>query len=347
METIPFPREIRSCPGRALWVTSGGTLYASRRLEIHRSLDRGRTWELDARVATPSWRRLACAARLGARLLRQDVQAFVVTPDGARLAVGPDGIHRADAGSAEMRRIFELQRGSRPIHLTSHPSGRVLFGEYGDNAERREVHLYVSDDGRRFDVGHTLPAGEARHVHNLLWDDEIGAYWLLVGDYGREPGIGLLDADLSHVTWVVRGSQQVRAVGAIVERGAILFGTDTETEANHIVRLEKSTGRMTVLREISGTSLYAGRYGSWRMLSTCVEPSPVHTDRSARLYASPDGENWSEAAALPKDAWSPRFFQFGTLVLPKAEAGAPLAMVAGQAVAGLDDRLRVLDVSGA
>ncbi|HEX6851062.1 MAG TPA: hypothetical protein VF139_06610 [Candidatus Polarisedimenticolaceae bacterium] len=328
--------------GRALWVSEGGTLHVARRHTVLRSEDLGKRWVVDCVVPAAAWRRAACAPRLLARLFRHDVQAFVVRRDGSRLAVARDGVYLARHGETAMQRVFAFQRGSRPINLSVHPSGRVLFGEYGDNAERREVHVYASDDGRHFEVAYTFPAGEIRHVHNLIWDPHLGSYWVLVGDYRHEPGVGLFDADLSRVTWVLRGTQHARAVGAIVEPDALIFGTDSETEPNAIIRLEKATGRTTTLAAIPGSSLYAARFGDLRVVSTCVEPSRVNPDRSACVFVSRDGADWRPAARYRKDPWSLRYFQFGTVVLPQAEGRAPVAMFSGQAVAGFDDRVRIV-----
>jgi hypothetical protein len=333
--------ETASCRGRALFVRADGRIYVSRRYAIYRSDDRGGTFTLDCAVPTPAWRGIAAAPRAVARLLRQDVYALVVLGDGARLAIARHGIYRAEPGSTAMTRVYEVWRGSRPLNLAVGGGGRIVFGEYGDNPERREVHVYASDDGRRFEVAHTFEPGDVRHVHNLIWDEDLAKYWIFVGDYGREPGIGLMDADLSHLVWVARGSQQARAVSAIVEPDALVFGTDTETERNGIVRLDKVTGEATRLRDIPGTSLYATRFGGLRMISTCVEPSVVNPDRNAALFASVDGESWSEVAAFRKDALPFRYFQFGTIVLPYAGPAAPV-IFSGQALRGLDDRVRIV-----
>lgn len=333
--------EAGSCPGRALAVGADGSLYISRRYAIHRSDDGGRSFALDCTVPAPDWRRIATAPRTLARLLRHDVYSLVVLEGGARLAIARHGIYRAEPGSTTMVQVYDLRRGSRPLNLAVGGRGRVVFGEYGDNPDRHEIHVYASDDGRHFEVAHSFAAGDVRHVHNLIWDAYLEKYWVFVGDYGREPGIGLMDADLSGVAWVARGTQQARAVGAIVEPGTLVFGTDTETELNHIVRLDKATGETTNLHDLSGSSLYATRFGSLRMISTCVEPSSVNPDRSARLFASLDGDAWSEVAAFRKDRLSFRYFQFGTIVLPSA-GPASSAMFSGQAIAGLDDQVRIV-----
>ena len=330
------------CPGRALLIGRDGRLYISRRYDILRSEDRGRSWQLDARVPAPAGRRTVTLSRLAARLLRHEIAALVLLSDGTRVAIARSGIHRAGPQQIEMTPAFVIRRGSRPLNLAVGENDRVVFGEYGDNPQRHEMHLYASDDrGTRFEVAYTFAAGDVRHIHNLLWDAELARYWVFVGDYDAEPGIGLLDRDLSHLDWVVRGSQQCRVVAAVLEPDVLVFGTDSDIDRNHIVRLEKSSVRITTLCDIPGTSLHATRIGDWRAISTCVEPSSINTGRQAVLYVSRDGDAWEASAAYAKDPWPFGFFQYGNLVLPYASDAGDLAMLSGQAVRGLDGRVRI------
>ena len=40
---------------------------------------------------------------------------------------------------------YKITRGTRPLHITAIPDGKVYWGEYFDNASRDEVHIYASD----------------------------------------------------------------------------------------------------------------------------------------------------------------------------------------------------------
>lgn len=335
---------IARCRGRALYLGKDGAVYVGRGYRIYRSDDWGKSWALDSQVPAPAWRAGAALVRPGARLLRHYVAGLAVLSDGTRIAVARDGLYRARRGEVRMTRAFAVTRGSRPLNVTADRDDRVLFGEYGDNAARHEIHLYVSRDrAERFDVGYTFPRGAIRHVHNVLYDRFLDKYWVLVGDYGAEPGIGLLDRDLSHLEWVLQGSQSARAVAAVVEEDCLLFGTDTELELNRILRLDKGSGRTSALADIEGTSLHATRFGAVRAISTCVEPSRINRSSEARLYVSTDTERWSAAAAYPKDPLPFRLFQFGTLVLPHSEHAGSRGLFSGQAVSGLDGQALLAD----
>lgn len=333
---------LREVPGRALCVGADGSMHVADGHRVLRSTDWGRTWTVDCTVPAPRWKAALSRAGVAARLLRHYVAALRVLSDGTRVCVARDGIYRAGPGQVQMRRVFAITRGSRPLSLTVDPDDRVLFGEYGANAERREVHVYASDPGgERFDVLHTFAAGDVRHVHNVIYDPHCDKHWILVGDYGHEPGIALLDRDGSQLHWVARDGQQTRAAAAIVESDGLLYGTDTELEQNWIIRLDRATGRRTKLYRIEGSSLFAARFGQVRLVSTCVEPSTINRSHAAFLHASVDGDRWREIDRCEKDFWSLKLFQFGLVVLPHSDFAGPRGMYSGQAVRGLDNRTRI------
>lgn len=337
--------------GRALFIGESGSLYIARGYSIHRSDDCGRSWVLDCRVPARGWRPLAAQLTLAARVLRFNVQALQVLPDGARVAVVRDGIYRAEAGEVEMSRTWAVTRGSRPINLAA-DGNRVLFGEYG-GAEMDQVHvrIYRSDDGgRHFEPAYEFPKGDIHHIHNIVVDRYANHYWVLAGDHGRTPGIGVLSKDCRHLDWVERGSQMVRAVNVLVRPDCLLYGSDSELEPNYLVRLDKTTGRREQIMPLDGSSLYAADFGELGVISTCVEPSRVNQDRQASLYGSVDGANWERLVSLRKDGWQTglfqvdsrltQLFQFGLIVLPNIQCRKPVCgMFSGQALAKHHDRV--------
>ena len=333
------------CLGRALYVGKDNRLYVSQRYRIFRSDDWGQTWRPDCFVPSSGWKPLAAGMRLAARLLRHEVAAFEVLSDGARIAVVRDGLYRAEPGQTRMTRVFRITRGSRPLNLAV-DGARVLFGEYGDAYQDCEAFIYISEDGgRTFDVGYRFPAGSIRHVHGVQVDPYRDTYWVLVGDYDRQPGIGALSKDLRTLEWLNRGSQQCRAVRALIEPDRLIYGTDSDQEQNFIVGMDKSGGKITKLLQVEGSSLYAAAFGPVRVISTCVEPNPICRSRECSLYASRDGFDWRRGAVHCKDRHHPTFFQFGALVLPYAYNNRPRGMFSGQAVKLGDDRVSLVEFS--
>jgi hypothetical protein len=329
--------------GRALYVGRGGEVYVARRYQIYRSDDWGGTWRLDSFVPGRGWEPLVTKSRLGARLLRYDIAAFQVLGDGSRIAVARDGLYRAEPGALRMSRVFRISRGSRPLNLAIDGS-RVLFGEYG-NLDAYEVFLYISEDGgKTFHVGYRFPKGDIRHIHNVLVDPHHDGYWVLVGDYGRHPGIASLSKDMQTLEWLNRGSQQHRAVAAIIQPDCLIYGTDSDCQQNAIVSVDKRSGRVHELREIEGCSLYATTFGDVQVISTGVMPGLVGNSNECSLYASRDGARWERLLVHRKDRYHTKYFQLGTIVLPYAYHTQPRGMYSGQAVEGMDDRVSFLDL---
>jgi hypothetical protein len=337
------PRILNQTTGRALLIATDGRCYISRKYDILSSDDWGENWRLDCRVPSTGWKSLAARSAVAARLLRYYISAFQVLEDGSRVAVARDGLYRAEPGEEYMTRVFTITRGSRPLNLTVDGS-RLIFGEYGSDLESTEVFIYVSEDrGKTWHVGYRFPTGDIRHVHNIIPDPWENNYWITVGDYGRQSGIGILSKDLQKIDWIKRGEHECRAVGVIVEKDCILYGTDSNSSNNFIIRLDKQTAKYTKLQEIEGSSLYAARFGPVYGISTCVEPNPACPSRECSLYISRDGDAWRRIQPHKKDWYHVILFQFGALILPFACNAQPKGMFSGQAVVGAHDCVTLIN----
>jgi len=342
MTDILDPRVTRHGRGRALYVGRRGELYVARRYAVHRSDDGGATWRLDCFVPSSGWKPLVAWTRLTARLLRYYIAAFQILPDGSRIAVARDGVYRAGPGEIAMTRVFRYTRGSRPLNIAV-DGNRVLFGEYG-NLDGCEVRIYVSDDGgRTFDVGYQFPLGDMRHIHNIIVDPYREHYWVLAGDFDRQPGIAALSKDLKTLDWINRGDQKYRAAGAIVMPDRLIYGTDSDRQRNFIVTMDKKSGRVEELLEVEGSSLYTASFGPIHVISTCVEPNPACPSRECSLYVSTDGIVWKRTFVHRKDRFDFKYFQFGTIVLPYSHNTDARGMCSGQAIQGADDTTFLLE----
>jgi len=329
--------------GRALYVGQNGEMYISRKYAIYRSDDGGTTWRLDCFVPAIGWKPKVAVTRLSRRLLRTYIAALQVLDDGTRVAVACDGVYRAAPGETRMSRVFHVTRGSRPLNLAL-DGDRLLFGEYGSDYESSRVRIYVSEDrGKTFEVGFELPRGDVRHIHNILVDRHRDCYWVLAGDFGRQPGIASLSKDLQTLEWLDRGSWKVRATGAIVRPDCLIYGTDSDSERNYIVRMDKESGKVSKLLEVGGSSLYATTFGPVFAISTCVEPNPACHSRKCGLYVSRNGADWQRIVVHRKDRFHPHYFQFGTIVLPYTYNAEPQGMYSGQAVEDVDDKFCVVE----
>lgn len=332
----------RRAPGRALLVEEDGTLYASRSGRIQRTRDAGAHWEEVARLPRSWLRRCVEPSRLASRLLRHEVRALARLPETRGwVAANRQGVFHGRGGEL---RASAVSSGDLPLMppmtLSLGPEARVLFGEYGIPDDPRAVRLFVSEDaGATFEEFHRFAAGDVYHVHNLVFDPLHDHYWVFVGDWGEQAGIGRLSRDLQRFEWLGRGSQQLRAVAPLDLGDRLVYGTDTELESNAIVTLDKATGKVERLAETDGSCIHACRFGDVFALTTTVEPSRVNRTRDAVLWVSRDAERWERVFEASKDVWPGFYFQFGSLVLPRGASAQPWIAFSGQAVRGLDGQL--------
>jgi len=330
--------------GRALHLGCDDAVYVCIRQAIHRSTDNGRSWQFVTRIPSRGLRGLLGTTRLGARLARHEVRACGRLDDGGMVACNREGVFFSRPNDPQMspsRIPVGDQPLSPPMCIHVGPDDQVIWGEYDpSDAHGKPVRVYVSEDrGRTFEIAYVFAGGTVRHVHNFLFDRRLQKYWVLVGDVGQEPGIGLLAKDFSSIEWIGRGEQKYRTVEVFDLGDRLVYGTDSELEPNRIVSLDKSTGKVTELRPIEGSCIYACRFGKYYAISTTVEPSRVNSSREAALYLSIDCDRWERVFTVEKDRWHPVYFQFGSIVLPRGVSKSNTVIFSGQALRGIDNRV--------
>jgi hypothetical protein len=240
------------------------------------------------------------------------------------IAAVPGAIVTRTAGSDEFRVTHEIRRGTRPLHITATPGGAVYWGEYFDNRERAEVHIYASADrGESWQIAYTFPARAIRHIHNIVYDRWADCLWILTGDDGHECKVLRASCDLRSVEIVLSGNQQARAVAAIPTPDALYLATDTPFEANHVLRLRRD-GRVDEIAPLSSSSIFGCRVREAIFFSTMVEPSAVNASGEVHLVGSAnagsvDKNSWQVLARWTKDKWPMRYFQYGNAMLPDGD----------------------------
>jgi hypothetical protein len=313
-----------------LYLSSGYELYVARMVLPEFQLRKIAEYEAGIR------RRLTSKFGLSARLFRDGLHALAVLPSGNLIAAVPGAIVTLVAGEAQFQVTHQITRGTRPLHITATPDGRVLWGEYFDNARRSEVHIYQSrDQGITWEVVHTFPTQSIRHVHNIVYDHWVDCLWIFTGDYGSECKIIRAPRDLSSLDEVVSGNQQCRAVAATVDAEGIYFASDTPLEKNSIYFLDRS-GKVHALSTIASSSIYACQNRSAVFFSTMVEPSEVNLTNEVTIVGSTNGAGWQQLGSWRKDGWPMRLFQYGNAFLPDGENTTDFLAATTIAVRGAD-----------
>jgi hypothetical protein len=169
----PLKRAARF-PGLRALAWSEHHLYASRGYDLLRARvedARNITWQPVAHFRPSLRRRLSVTNRLTARLFRDGFHALALLPSGAIIGGVPSSIVTLGPGESEFRQTHAITRGTRPLHITATPDGALFWGEYFDNAQRDEVHIYGSQDaGATWSIAYTFAKGAIRHVHNIGHD---------------------------------------------------------------------------------------------------------------------------------------------------------------------------------
>ena len=297
------------------------TLYASRGYSLFnaRISDREIQWHLVAEYRPEWWRSLTCPFDLSFRLVRDGFHALAITGNGNSVAAVPGAIATLRAGEDRFAVTHSLTRGTRPLHITAVPDGRVFFGEYFDNARRNEVHIYASDDGGlTWHVAYTFARNSIRHIHNLVYDRWGDCLWIFTGDNGHECRILRASLDFNTIDEVLCGTQQARAVAAVVVEDGLYFTSDTPLELNYIYFLGRR-GSVEKLAPIPSSSIQGCRNAAGIYFSTMVEPSAVNRTEAVTVFGSTNGLEWQSLIEWRKDRWPSKFFQYGNAFFPDGE----------------------------
>jgi hypothetical protein len=335
-------RKVCACPGIRVLAWDSEILYAARSYELIRwnaglnnaGVAREVEWESVARFDPAWWRSLTARVVPSSRLVRDGFHALAILNDkkgdcsesrkqggidATMVAAVPGAIVTLTPRSDEFRVTHKIQRGTRPLHIATVPEGIVYWGEYFDNRERAEVHIFASlDRGETWHVAYTFSAGTIRHVHNVVYDEWGDCLWILTGDEGAECKVLRASCDFRSVEVVLSGNQQARAVAAIPLPDALYLATDTPFEANHVLRLSRD-GKVNEVADLESSSIFGCRVGQATFFSTMVEPSPVNRTREVQIIGSAHDDNWRVLARWRKDKWPMRYFQYGNAVLPDGD----------------------------
>jgi len=297
---------------------SGDWLYASRGYAMLRArVSTVVEWERVGSFRPAAWRSISSCSRLGYRFFRDGFHALAVLPLGHLIGAVPGAIVTLSPGETEFRVSHRVSRGLRPLHITATSKGHVFWGEYFDNPRRDEVHVYASiDHGAHWEVVYTFPRGDVRHIHNIVYDEWENCLWVLTGDQGRECRIIRASCDFKTVDVVLSGNQQTRCAALVPTRDAVYFSTDSPLEKNHIYRLDRRSGGVCAVAELSGSSTYGCLAGDAVFFSTMVEPSAINSSCHVELHGSRNGVNWQPLQQWKKDRWPLGLFQYGNAFLP-------------------------------
>lgn len=282
-------------------------------------------------------------SRLARRALRLDkCNVFPLDPQGRSLVLIRQGVAYKYDERNGLRQTLTLRQSRNVLHtdFCQTKSGRLLFGEYGANAERQPIPIYASDDdGESWRIAYQIPAGKAKHVHGVYADKYSDKIWIFTGDADGESWVIEADEDFSEVRYLGDGSQIYRACTVFFTPDKVVWAMDSPLQPSQTVHLDRRTGSVELHGSFPGPIWYGLEVpNSGYLLASTVEPGDSVTGDEAGIYFSEDMVTWSRLAAFTKDRWPMGLFKFGVIGFSRSERSDGSFFIFGEALKGLDGR---------
>ncbi|MDG1287047.1 MAG: hypothetical protein P8P30_05715 [Rickettsiales bacterium] len=261
-------------------------------------------------------KQLPCHIRLVDRILKYGILHACPIDESRYLVANDHGWWLLDQGRASK---VSMPSDTRPMMRSTciGASGRVYYGEYFGNAQRRAVEVLGSrEDSLSFAPVHAFAAGEVRHIHALLNDPYMPQrIWIPCGDEDEECTIYYTDDEFETVHKFCNFGQKSRAVDMIILEDKLIWGMDSPLETSYILQVDKhNPTEPEIIYELPGPAYYMTRNEAGGVyLGTTAEPGPAVKDNLAHLIAlRPDG-SWQDVYQATND----KVPQFGIFHLPK------------------------------
>ena len=261
---------------------------------------------------------IAQAGRLG-------IQNLIQLSSGTVICVA-DGVLYRSTDLGTFAAVFSDFQGRRPLRMgiCQDSLGRICFGEYLVNPERRAIHLWRSeDDAQSWHPVFTWPSGTIAHIHFVQFDPYEQALWVGTGDEDHEcQFLWSSDGGVSFDS-VGGGTQLWRAGSILFTREAIFWGTDIgidhNDQSNYIVKLDRKTRSLQKMMRTEGPAYYSTQLTDGTLVvGTCVERANRHNDRCLHLYWTRDQGEWNNLRLWPKMP-APKIIGPATLTFPLSD----------------------------
>ena len=302
------------------------------------------------------WRRVARVARLLERVLRLQPTSAAVFFNELHL-VCRNEIHRFCFLSRSWKPPLVL-----PLRVTALRLDEIVingqrclaFGEYLSNPKRNPVGVWLLRRGGFWERHEAFERGVIEHVHSIqmLGDKPV----VLTGDFRSAAGFWTLNDKSMSVERVSPTTQLFRATFLMnFEDGPTFYGTDSQLDANFIVRLRTNNGLISGTPEIPliGSVIYGARSASNWFFSTtveCGEPTgkfvrdlfdsnrgPGILSDNASAYELSRSGGLASILSATKDRYPFRLGQFGTFAFPSGTMPPGRAMLYGIGLVEYDD----------
>ena len=220
----------------------------------------------------------------------------------------------------KIEKVFNITTCKRPLNVCINPiNNHIYWGDYNASRNRYPVNIYRSTNyGRDWEIVYTFPTGQVRHVHNIIYDDYRGCYWILTGDNDSESGIWKT-RDWKTLVPFLQGSQKYRATSIIPLENQLVIPTDTEYEHNYIQLYSFKNERIDIIYNLPNSAIGAKMINNISFVSTMYEKSPINKKKFITLNCSINNKDWYILTSQKKDHLSPKYFQYPSIKIPEYE----------------------------
>lgn len=230
--------------------------------------------------------------------------------------------------------------GFCPINNLPGFDDTLLYGEYFQNYNKKEVSIYSRKEGKWSKV-YTFKAGSIKHIHSIFVHPKRDSIIVFTGDTDEESAIWEIRNGFKDVKVLVSGKQMYRSDVGIPYGNGIIYATDTPLEQNAIYFLEEINGEVKIekIKTINGPCIYGLESNNKLLLSTSVEPDSNITgirylftnvlgkgvkDHYSYIYSGNINDGFFEIYKGKKDVFPMALFEFGNFQFINDENGDAL-----------------------
>ena len=176
-----------------------------------------------------------------------------------------------------IKKIRNFSNMSSPLYLSANISKtKIIFGDYSNSAERKEVNIYSLDYYGNLEIIYSFPPNSVKHIHNIIPIPNIDdSYYVLTGDSDDESGIWILNKKA--ISPLLVGKQKYRSCFLFPKKNGFIYFTDSPISKNYIYEYQLDCNQMKQLHSINGPCINAVAEHGIVFFSTSVEPNPLKT----------------------------------------------------------------------
>jgi hypothetical protein len=288
------------------------------------------------------WKRFLGNFRLARRVLRLDKCNVVPVEDGLVL-IRQGEVYHYHSDSKILKRTLLLKNCRNVLHqsIAVIHQKELFFGEYGNNAPRKEVPVYKSSDcGNSWKTIFEFPPGKIKHVHGCFYDPYEDKIWTMTGDFKGECHILCSDRNFDNIEWIGDGNQLYRACNAFFEKDSVHWIMDSPLQNSYHIKLDRTSRRIHQHQLFPGPVWYIKRLtDGYYLAATAQEIGPGVKDKHAHLMISKDLIEWDDIHQFQHDGFPKRYFKFGVIGFPDGQQSSQSFFIFTEAIKGLDGKV--------